>query len=532
VRIFAVINQKGGCGKTTTAINLAACFAELGRRTLLVDMDPQGHCGLGLAVPDTQLEHSIADVLMAQGNADFDFNDVLWQISARLDLAPSNVALAAVEQRLGQAPDRDRRLSKVLARVAGDYDICVIDCPPSIGLLTFNALRAAKEVVIPVETGYFALAGAVKQAATLQVLADRVGHEICLYVLPTLYDTRTNMAREIVAELRKHFGDRVLNIPIHYSSKLKEAASFGQPITEYDPASRGCQDYERLARHLLATVPKPTKLSSSIAAGLGVSVIPEPMPAEPVTVGQHIDYRRPAHLPPDIERPNAVPLTAAAAAAGSATPGLVIPSSPVHHNAPGHAGHPGSAGPPVPTVPSHPGSHAASHGNAMAPTGPVTPVRVPVSSRAAELVQRARALAERTSELQQRLASDPDVQRIERELGAQAEPPMDPNARRSLSQKLSEFYGVRITGQGALFVQPVTAGANRIFIAGDFNEWSPVATPMHRNHRLGVWQTCLPLPPGRYQYKLVVDGKWTADPHNQKTETNPFGEVNSVVIVA
>ncbi len=491
MRTFAVINQKGGCGKTTTAINLAACFAELGKKTLLVDMDPQGHCGLGLAIPDTQLEHSIADVLLAQGNADFDFNDVLWQISARLDLAPSNVALAAVEQRLGQAPDRDRRLSKVLARVADQYDCCVIDCPPSIGLLTFNALRAAREVIIPVETGYFALAGAVKQTATLQVLADRVGHEICLYVLPTLYDVRTNMAREIVTELKKHFGDRVLNIPIHYSSKLKEAASFGQPITEYDPASRGCQDYERVARHLLATTPTPTRLLGGIdTETLGVTVVPEPMPAEPVVLGQHIDYRKPPTPAADADRlPNAVPLRAAAGAA-EAEPAVTV-----------------------------------------AREEPRIPAAAPASNRAAELVQRARALAERTSELQQRLAADPDVQRIERELHAAGEPPRDPQAQRSLAQKLADFYGVRMTSQGALFVQPVVPGARRVFLAGDFNEWSPVATPMHKNSRLNVWQTCLPLPPGRYQYKLVVDGKWTADPHNARTETNPFGEVNSVIVV-
>lgn len=477
MRSFAVINQKGGCGKTTTSINLAASFAQLGKRTLLVDMDPQGHCGLGLAVPEGQVETSMAEALLAPAD-DFDPADLLWQISSRLDLAPSTVALAAVEQRLSGAADRDRRLAKLLNRVAANYDFCIIDCPPSLGLLTFNALRAAGEVLIPVETGYFAMAGAVKQVATLQVLADRVGHEICFYVLPTMYDVRTNMAREIVSELRRHFGDRVLNVPIHYSSKLKEAASFGQPITEYDPACRGAQDYDRLARQLVATTPMPSRFATATVSALATPLME--------TSGAPTAVAAPAPAPGAAAATMEHAAAATAVAAAPATVTVDVPAAAAPAAAPGA-------------------------GSGARP-----------GDRAAELVQRARALADRANQLQEKLNPRPRTDEGDDEAAAA----------NASAKRMQRVYGVQVTGQGALFVQPDRAAARRVCVAGDFNDWSPSATPLQRNSRLGVWEACVDLAPGRYEYKLVVDGKWTPDPYNGRAETNPFGETNSVIEIS
>jgi chromosome partitioning protein len=439
VRCIAVINQKGGCGKTTTAINLAAAFAELGQKTLLVDMDPQSHCALGLAVPEQQVDFTIGDGMMAAGNGRLDAAELVWQVSSRLDLAPSTVALAGIERQLADAPDKDLRLSKVLSRLADRYDLCIIDCPPAVGLLTFNALRAAGEVIIPVETGYFALKGAMKQATTLRVIGERCGHHVTQHILATMYDVRTRMAREILRDLQRHFGTCVLPVPIHYNSKLREAVSFGQPIHEYDPASRGAQDFERLARYLLAHPPRRAQMSSASAG-------------------------------------------TAADDEGSAEPAQAAPAP------------------------------------------------APVNSRAAELVQRAKALAERTTALQQRLADDPDVKAAQSDELREQQPVSDPAAKLQLEEKLARLYGVRVTPQGALFVQPAN-GSQQIAIAGDFNDWSDSATPMRRNERLNVWECCLPLKPGRYRYRLIVDGRWSSDPHNQAVETNPFGELNSVVQV-
>jgi len=257
VRTIAIINQKGGCGKTTVSINLAATLAARGHKTLLVDMDPQSHCALGLAVPEAQIDKSTADLLRAGMSGEIGVADITWQISRNLDLAPSTVALAGVEPMLATAPDRDRRLAQVLATAADRYQYCIIDCPPSIGLLTFNALRAADEVIVPVETGYFAMQGSFRQEQTIEMLAQKVGHRARFKILPTLYDVRTKLAREILSELKKHFGEKLLPLVINFNAKLKEAASFGQPITEYDAGSRGMQDFEELAVWLHQNPPYP-----------------------------------------------------------------------------------------------------------------------------------------------------------------------------------------------------------------------------------------------------------------------------------
>ena len=417
MRTIAIINQKGGCGKTTVSINLAAVLAANDRRTLLVDMDPQAHCALGLAVPDAQLDHSVADMIRAGYDGTLSLSDVIWQISRNLDLAPSAMSLATIEQELATASDKDRRLAQVLALANGDYDYCVIDCPPAIGLLTFNALRAATEVIIPVETGYFAMQGSIKQEATIEMLARRAAHHVRFLVLPTMYDVRTKLAREILSELRRHFGDKLLPVVVNFNSKLKEAASFGQPITEYDPASRGMQDFDKLAKWLVDN--PPTKA-----------------------------------LPEEESQP-----------AGG------------------------------------------------------------VISRAAELVERARALSARTATLAAKLSSDPEV--VAETGGPTAVGPPRRTAAK-LDEKLARVYGVRATTQGLLFVQPLPQ-ARQVSVAGDFNRWSATATPLRRDGGLGVWQACISVPPGRYRYRLVVDGAWVRDQYNTYVESNPYGELNNVV---
>ena len=255
MRTIAVVNQKGGCGKTTVSINLASALAQVGKKVLLVDMDPQSHCAVGLAVPEEQIEQSIYDVLISQSrNEPIRLSEILWQISDRLELAPASIDLSAFEQQMAGLSEREMCLKTILDE-AQVYDFVVVDCPPAVGLLTFNALRAATDVLVPVETGYFALHGLSKQLETLGILVKRCKQQVSVKVLASMYDIRTKMAREVLAELRTHFADRMLKTVVNFNTKIKEAASFGQPINEYDPASKGQQDFQRLAQEIIGIEP-------------------------------------------------------------------------------------------------------------------------------------------------------------------------------------------------------------------------------------------------------------------------------------
>ena len=495
MRTLAIINQKGGCGKTTTAINLAAVLAGRGSRTLLVDLDPQSHCALGLAVPDSQIARSTADLMRAGLDGSVGFDDVVWQISRGLDLAPATMALAAVEQQLASAPDKDRRLSQVLATVQDSYDWCIIDCPPSIGLLTFNALRAAGEVLVPVETGYFALHGSVKQEKTIDMLARRVGHEIVFRVLPTMYDVRTKLAREILAELKKRFGERVLPMVINFNAKLKEAASFGQPITEYDPNSKGMADFEELAEFLLAHPPKRAAAASADAL----------RPAS----SEHPAMSRAAEL---VERARALANRATASAEAFRRDPEAVRENVGDHPptpAPGNSPNPGSA----PTPRREPCDPAESPDPAQ-----------PVGGRLAHHLTQPRPAETHPP---QNVVVQAEQGQIHGQHG-ERDAPAKPHAANSLQAKLAKLYGVRNTHQGTLFVQPAN-GAGRLAIAGDFNDWNPGQTPMRRDDKLGIWQACVDLPPGRYRYRLVADGQWLSDPYNHATEVNAFGETDNVI---
>jgi len=254
MRTIAIINQKGGCGKTTISINLASALAARNCRTLLVDMDSQSHCSVGLAVPEEQIEQSMYDVLMgAVRQEPLNLSEILWKILDNFDLAPSTISLAAFEQQAAGAAGSENCLRTALEQVQKNYNYTVIDCSPSVGLLTFNALRAATDVIVPVEMGYFSLHGLSKQLQTIAALTEQCPQRINVMVLASMYDIRTKMGREILAELKKHFGDKMFKTIINFNTKLKEAASLGQPISEYDPSCRGNKNFLSLADELLGT---------------------------------------------------------------------------------------------------------------------------------------------------------------------------------------------------------------------------------------------------------------------------------------
>ncbi len=441
MRTIAIINQKGGCGKTTTAVNLAACMARLGHATLLVDMDPQGHCATGLAVPEDQVERTIFDCLIEPSDGvAATLPDITWQIATGFDLAPANIRLAAFEQIFAGRPGREMRLREALACVGAKYEWCIIDCPPGVGLLTFNALVAADEVIIPVETGYFSLHGLARMIETLEELKERSGRDILIRVLPTLYDTRTKLAREVLAELRGKFREVLMRSTVNFNTKLKEAASFGQPITEYDPGSRGYKDFVNLARELMGD--RPVQMEAQ-------------RPDQPMS--------RPAELVQRAMQLAQLSSSKFGRPTAKAQPPRAVEEGPRQED--------------------------------------VVPMRLVPSEPIGTVGPRFQA------------------------------PESGPAPAKTTQQKIDEFYGIHRDGEGKVTFRARFDDARNVRIAGDFNGWSTLNTPLAPADR-GSWCVTLPLSAGRYRYRFIVDGRWVSDPHNNRVEYNEFGELNNVVDVA
>ena len=419
MRTIAVINQKGGCGKTTVSINLASALAAENKRTLLVDMDPQGHCAVGLAVPEEQIEQGIYDILLGSRRGEpTKLTEILWEIGDNFHLAPASIDLAAFEQQTSGIVDRENCLKDVLKSVETEFDYVVIDCPPAVSLLTFNALRAATDVVVPVETGYFSLHGLSKQLDKLSILCKQCSQHIDVMVLASMYDIRTKMGREILSELRKHFSDKMFKTVVNFNTKLKEAASLGQPICEYDPASRGHKDFQNLAQELIAgdTWVEQKEIVSSL---------------------RNVEAQQPV---------------------------------------------------------------------------------VKVQARQEAIKSLDRSLDSISASAQELLASLKGADKTTKAKIAD-----------DIDDKLNSFYGARQFGEAVKFVT-LYPRANSVQIAGDFNSWQPQKTALNPTQD-GKWELALSLAPGKYRYRMVVDGQWQADPYNEHLELNPFGEYNSVLEV-
>ncbi len=446
MKTIAVVNQKGGCGKTTVSINLASALAEAGQRVLLVDMDSQSHCAVGLAVPEEQIEQSIYDVLISRSrNEPIKMTEILWQISDRLELAPASIDLSAFEQQMVGISERESCLKEALDDMKDNYDYTIIDCPPAVGLLTFNALRAATDVIVPVETGYFALHGLSRQLETLSILCKRCSQHVNVKVLASMYDIRTKMAREILADLRSRFGDKMLNTIVSFNTRIKEASSFGQPISEYDPASKGRKDFSALAEEILGTKTKQQRNEF-------VNSLADQLESISATADELLQAAKPpvkAVEPVQVEQPE----------------------------------------------------HSLGEDE-------LTLVEEPIELD----------LEEEIEVHEDRALEEPQA----------AQAPEEETLEKSTSAKLSEYYGVSQINDAVVFVT-LYPRANSVQIAGDFNNWQPEQTMMEKVGDSGVWQTQMKLNPGRYRYRLVVDGQWQQDPYNELNELNPFGGFNSVI---
>ncbi len=249
-RVVAIVNQKGGVGKSTTAVNLGAALAILGKRVLLLDIDPQGNTTSGLGVDKRNLEDDMYAVLLA----DLPVRAALVETGVpNLDLVPATINLAGAEIELVSTLSRESCLRRAIAGIVGDYDFVFIDCPPSLGLLTLNALTAANEVLIPVQAEYYALEGLSQLTRVVERVRNALNPELKIAgVLVTMFDARTRLALEVLDEVNAHFADQVFKTQIPRNIRLSEAPSFGKPVVLFDVKSRGAQAYFALAREVLA----------------------------------------------------------------------------------------------------------------------------------------------------------------------------------------------------------------------------------------------------------------------------------------
>ncbi len=248
-KIITVANQKGGVGKTTTAVNLAASIGEEGKKVLLVDIDPQGNACSGLGIDKENTDKSIYEVIIFKE----DINPVIKETQFKnLSVVPVNVNLAGAQIELVETDDRETRLKNALKPIVDNYDFIIIDCPPSLGILTINGLVAGDTVLIPLQCEYYALEGLAQLLRTISMIQKSLNKDLQIEgVLLTMYDTRTNLSNQVVEEATAYFKEKVYKTIIPRNVKLGEAPSYGKPITDYDSSSVGAKSYKKLAKELL-----------------------------------------------------------------------------------------------------------------------------------------------------------------------------------------------------------------------------------------------------------------------------------------
>ncbi|MFR4986554.1 MAG: ParA family protein [Lachnospirales bacterium] len=249
-KIIAIANQKGGVGKTTTSINLAACLAEKGKRVLVIDSDPQGNTSSGLGVDKNELEYTFYDLLL--DNANFEQVKIELDFFEKLHILPSNIELSGAEIELVGKDDREYLLKNILDNINNEYDYILIDCPPSLNMLTVNALTASDTILVPLQCEYYALEGLSQLLYTINLVQQKLNPSLQIEgVVFTMYDARTNLSLQVVEEVKQHLGKNVYRSIIPRNVRLSEAPSHGKPINLYDPKSKGAEAYMLLAEEVI-----------------------------------------------------------------------------------------------------------------------------------------------------------------------------------------------------------------------------------------------------------------------------------------
>ncbi len=264
MRVISIANQKGGCGKTTTAINLACALAINGKKTLLIDLDPQAHASLGLNINSP---NSIYNVISKLTPRKLKLDDIITTVEGKFDIVPSNILVGTLEQELADEIGRELKLTEIISTQKGKYEYILIDCPPSLGFLTVNAIRASQEVIIPVETSRFSLQGVEHLMDIVNLIKDRLNHPVTSRVLITMFDSRLRHSFSMLSKIKEQFADILFDTIIHVNVKLKESAVLGETVVTYDKYCRGAKDYFSLSREIIiAETGEKTTVGTGLSA--------------------------------------------------------------------------------------------------------------------------------------------------------------------------------------------------------------------------------------------------------------------------
>lgn len=276
MRTISIANQKGGCGKTTTTINLASALAISGKRILLIDLDPQSHASYGLGIMNQTVNKSVYNILTDNSDKICSLSECILHVSQNLDIAPSNILLSTLEQELKDKEDAVSRLYDVIASSKLNYDYILIDCPPSLGFLTFNALRAADMVLVPIDMSAFSLMGVAKLMGMLELIKVKIGHSPRVNSLATIFDKRTKYSETMLCEIKSLFKEQLLTTVIRMNVALKRAVSKGISVIQFDKESNGAQDHLDLAKEILKIDEEDASRAEKAKAVMALALTPVP----------------------------------------------------------------------------------------------------------------------------------------------------------------------------------------------------------------------------------------------------------------